>query len=514
MKESGSGTEAAFTGSERSQDINGHLRAIFQAFPDIYFHLEDDGKIIQCIAEEASVLGEKPEDLTGRYIQNVFPPEIADRLSEGIIRVLRTGEVNALEFSLQGQDSDRWYEARLVQLESSELVCIMRDITTHKRSEERVQRQYQKLAALRSIDIAITSSFDLSLTLSVFLGQVTAQLGVDAANVLLLNPRTQILEYTAGRGFRTNVLQHTYLRMGEGYAGLAALERRVINIPNLQGRKTDFLRSPTFFHESFQSYFGVPLIAKGQVKGVLEIFHRTPLNPDTEWFDFLETLAGQAAIAVDSATMMKELQRFNAELSLAYDETIEGWSRALDLRDRETEGHTQRVTEITLRLALELGIKEEDMIHVRRGALLHDIGKMGIPDTILFKPGPLDEHEWKVMYQHPRYAYEMLSPIAYLNQALDIPYYHHEKWDGSGYPLGLKGKQIPLAARIFAVADVYDALTSNRPYRNAWPHNNAVNYIRDESGKHFDPVVVDTFFSKIVNNGNGNGGNGYHSSSD
>jgi putative nucleotidyltransferase with HDIG domain len=179
------------------------------------------------------------------------------------------------------------------------------------------------------------------------------------------------------------------------------------------------------------------------------------------------------------------------ELSIAYDETIEGWSRALDLRDKETEGHTQRVTETTIKLARLFGLNEEEIIQVRRGALLHDIGKMGVPDGILLKPGPLTDDEWVIMRQHPQFAFDMLSPIYYLKSALDIPYCHREKWDGSGYPRGLEGEEIPLEARIFAVVDVWDALTSDRPYRPAWPEKKVLEHIQSQTGTHFDPQVVE-----------------------
>ena len=179
-------------------------------------------------------------------------------------------------------------------------------------------------------------------------------------------------------------------------------------------------------------------------------------------------LCAQAAIAVDNAQLFAELERRNLELRLAYDETIEGWARALDLRDHETEGHSRRVTEMTVALCQQLGASAEQLVQVRRGALLHDIGKMGIRDAVLLKPGQLTDEEWAEMKQHPQYAVELLSPIEFLRPALDIPQYHHEKWDGSGYPLGLKGEAIPLTARVFAVVDVWDALTSDRPYREAW----------------------------------------------
>jgi HD-GYP domain-containing protein (c-di-GMP phosphodiesterase class II) len=199
--------------------------------------------------------------------------------------------------------------------------------------------------------------------------------------------------------------------------------------------------------------------------------------------------------------MFTGLQRSNMDLTFAYDTTIEGWSRALDLRDKETEGHSQRVTSMTVDLARAMGVGESELVHLRRGALLHDIGKMGVPDSILLKPGPLTEEEWTSMRRHPQHAYDLLSPIVYLHLSLDIPYAHHEKWDGSGYPLGLKGEQIPLAARIFAVADVYDALLSDRPYRPAWTRERTLAYIAAQSGIYFDPQVVKTFLrSEMLRN--------------
>ncbi|KAF1086566.1 Cyclic di-GMP phosphodiesterase response regulator RpfG [Sporotomaculum syntrophicum] len=356
-----------------------------------------------------------------------------------------------------------------------------------------IKRHSEHLQALRNIDMAITSSLDLRVTFNVILDQVTAQLGIDAACILLLNKYTHTLEYAAGRGFLSKAIERSRFHLGEGYAGRAVLERRIVVIPNLTEAEGFCALTRLMADEGFISYYGVPLMAKGQVNGVLEIFHRAPLDPDHEWLYFLEALAGQAAIAIDNAALFDELQRSNVELTLAYNATIEGWAHALDLRDKGTEGHSRRVTEMTMRLARALGMSDAELVHVRRGALLHDIGKMGIPDRILLKPGPLTEEEWTTMYHHPVYAYEMLSSINYLRQALDIPYCHHEKWDGTGYPRGLKGEQIPLAARIFAVVDVWDALTSERPYRSAWPEGKVREHILEQSGKHFDPRVVEVF---------------------
>ncbi len=213
----------------------------------------------------------------------------------------------------------------------------------------------------------------------------------------------------------------------------------------------------------------------------------------TEELLLLQGLADQAAIAIENTTLFADLQLANEELSQAYESTIEGWSHALDLRDKETEGHTQRVTKMTVTLARAMGVGEEALVHIRRGALLHDIGKMGIPDDLLHKPGQLSAAEWVIMQKHPVYAYEFLSPIAYLRPALDIPYCHHEKWDGTGYPRGLKGEQIPFAARLFALVDVWDALCSDRPYRQGWPPEQVRAYIHGQAGLHFDPNIVPTF---------------------
>jgi HD-GYP domain-containing protein (c-di-GMP phosphodiesterase class II) len=339
----------------------------------------------------------------------------------------------------------------------------------------------------------ITSSMDLTLTLNVFLENTIKQLEVSAAAVLLHNPLLHTLEFAAGRGFRGDGISKLSLRIGEGYSGKAALERHLISVPDIAKADPPFTRSHLISGEGFIAFYAVPLIAKGQVKGVLEVFHRAHLKPDGDWLNFLETLAGQAAIAIDNAELFNRLHRSNAELMRAYDATIEGWSRALDLRDKETEGHTQRVTEMTLRLAERMGQNEEELIYIRRGALLHDIGKLGVPDGILLKPDTLTDEEWSVMKRHAQYAYDMLAPIDYLRPALAIPYCHHEKWDGTGYPRGLKGEEIPLAARIFAVVDVWDALRSDRPYRKGWSEGDVREHIRQQSGIHFDPQVVEVF---------------------
>jgi HD-GYP domain-containing protein (c-di-GMP phosphodiesterase class II) len=385
-----------------------------------------------------------------------------------------------------------------VAVNNAQLYSIaQRELVQRRETEKRLQLQLKRLSALQNINIAITTNIDLQIPLYLLLEQVTDELEVDAADVLLLDEEDQQLVFVAGQGFKTDALKYSKLDIGQGMAGRAAETGEIIYINNLNDELTSLHQSPLIVDEKFVAYFGVPLITKGKVKGVLEIFHRSELYPTEDWMDFLNTLTSETAIAVDNAQMFRDLEKSNLDLAVAYETTLEGWARTLELRDRETEGHSQRVMDLTLRLGRKLGITEDEIKHVQRGALLHDIGKMGVPDSILFKEGPLTEDEWVVMRKHPQFAYDMLSAIPFLEKAMDIPYCHHEKWDGSGYPRGLCGEEIPLSARIFAIVDVWDALRSDRPYRKAWSDEEALKEIKRGKGIHFDPVVVETFLDVI-----------------
>lgn len=391
-----------------------------------------------------------------------------------------------------------WFAGkRVFSIEEKRLLLSLADMTGNalKRARlmEETMRHMRQLQAVHEIDTAIRTSLNLDVLLDVLLRQVISQLKADAAGVLLCEEGKGLLEPTRAVGFHTNAYFSASIPLGMDTVSHAVREGRAFYISDLRSSRQAMARSFLLEMEEICAYAVVPLIAKAKPLGALEIFFRSPFFFDAEWKRFCEMLAQQGAIAVEHVRMFQELQRAHAELALAYDETIEGWSRALDLRDRETEGHTQRVTELTVRLAQAMNLPKEQIAHIRRGALLHDIGKMGVPDSILFKEGPLTEAEWAIMRLHPQFAYEMLSRIDYLQPALDIPYCHHEKWDGTGYPRGLKGTEIPLAARLFAVADVYDALTSDRPYRKAWSREAALEYIRQQAGKHFDPQVVELF---------------------
>jgi len=361
-----------------------------------------------------------------------------------------------------------------------------------------VQRHLHYVRLLHEVGLVISASTtDLPFSLNVILSQVAAQLKVDAVDILLLNSDNGHLEYTAGCGFLTGDSQDTSITLEwSGYSQLNP-GNRILQFPHLDEAGFDPARARQVKAEGFASYFGSPLVIKNQTRGLLEVFHRSPLDPDQEWLDFLEALSIQVAVGIDNIVMFENLQNTNFELEQAYDTTLEGWSRALDLRDRETEGHSRRVTDMTVALGQALGLGPEELVHLRRGALLHDIGKMGVPDEILRKPDRLTEDEWLKMRMHPKFAYDLLKPVAFLRPALDIPYCHHEKWDGTGYPRGLKGEAIPRSARIFAILDVWDALNADRPYSAAWPEDQIITYIQSQKGLHFDPQIVDVFMKNL-----------------
>jgi PAS domain S-box-containing protein/putative nucleotidyltransferase with HDIG domain len=485
------------------EESESKFRRLVEYLPAIVYMnaVGDAGSTLYVSPQIKTLLGYTPEEwLTDPKLwSKTLHPEDREQILAQVAAINFSKEPFDMEYRLIARDGRQvWMHDKAVLVSDLEgrpqfWQGIMLNITERRQAEERIRRQLEHLTALSAIDRFIAANFDLALSLSEVLTHVTAELGIDSADILILNSFSQMLEFGAQRGFYNKAVRWTEVRLSESFAGRAALERQLVQI-DILGDNPDSLTLPDrMTGEHFVCYYGVPLIAKGQVKGVLEVYHRAPLEPDPEWFDFLNALAGRAAIAIENSTLFESLQQSNSELALAYDATIEGWSRALDLRDKETEGHTQRVTELTVKLARAFGLGAAELVQVRWGSLLHDIGKMGVPDGILLKPGPLTDEEWVAMKKHPTFAHEMLAPIRYLQLALDIPYCHHEKWDGTGYPQGLKGAQIPLVARIFAVVDVWDALNSDRPYRAAWTEARAREHIRTSSGTYFDPQVVDVF---------------------
>jgi PAS domain S-box-containing protein len=458
-----------------------------------------EGRIEYVNPKFTSITGYSVGDVVGKRPSILKSGETAEEEYQRLQETVASGKEWRGVFQNRKKNGELFWASASISPVTDELgrmthiLAVEEDITERMKAEAQIQQQLDRLGALRAIDMAISASLDPQITFNILLQHVIKQLGVDAANILMFNKQTQMLEFACGVGFRTDALRHTHLRIGKGYAGKAALERRMVAMPDLASDLGEFTRAPQLKQEEFVSYFAVPLCAKGQVKGVLETFHRSPLNPDEEWIHFLEALAAQGAIALDNASLFEDLQRSNEELVVALDTMLEGWGRSLELREVGKEGHTERVAMNTVRLAREIGIRDAEMVHIRRGAILHDIGEIGVPEHILLKPGSLSDQEMDEIRRHPEYAHQLLSDVRHLQPSIDIPYCHHERWDGKGYPRGLRESEIPLAARIFAVADVWDAMRSDRPYRKARTDREALAYIQEQSGSHFDPKIVELF---------------------
>ncbi len=486
----------------QSQEL---LQTVVTGAPVIVFALDRQGVYTLAEGRGLDALGLKAGQAVGCRAED---PAISLPIHADDIRRALVGESFASVNDINGLA----FDTRLSPLRDREgsisgVIGVATDITARKQAEHEISTlnnqlgvRLERIAALRRVDMTIRGSMDLKVTLNTLLDQVMGQLDVHAAAVLLLDPHARTLTEVTSLGLRGAVAARPPVLLGEGAVGRAALTRAPVQVDASSLAEPATGRTAALADQGLMVTYAIPLVAKGLVKGVLEVAHRTHLDTSLEWGDFLESLADQAAIATDNAALFAELQTSNAEMMLAYDATIEGWSRALDLRDKETEGHTQRVTRLSIRLAQAVGMSGAELTNVRRGALLHDIGKMGIPDAILLKPGPLDPEEWAIMRRHPEYAHQWLSPVSFLRPALEIPYCHHEKWDGTGYPRGLRGEQIPLAARLFAVVDIWDALRSDRPYRAAWPVERVIEHIRGLAGTHLDPAIVQLFLRTIAQN--------------
>jgi PAS domain S-box-containing protein len=461
-------------------------------------------------ARTAEALGFRTLELAGKDRRDLIHP--ADRkLFQALVARLegRPGERDAITYRMRDAHGRwHWLEGTITNLvadpDVGAFVLAYHDVTERMRAAEaasalvaQLERRVQHMQALRRVDMAITNAVDVGLALDIFLEQVQTLLAVDAAGVLLFDERARTLQPAAARGFDAEPARSTFVGLGEALAGFAALEQRTVYVHDLQREQRWGSVVAPASQQGFQAYWAVPMLTKGQLQGVIELYATRAFVPEPQWYEFLETFADQGAIAVESALLFRSLERSNAELQLAYEKTIAGWAYALDLKDEETAGHSQRVTQMAVRLAQRAGVDHGDLIHIQRGALLHDIGKMGVPDSILLKRGALTEGERWLIEQHTVYARDLLAPIDFLRPAIDIPYSHHERWDGGGYPQGLIGEEIPLAARIFAIVDVYDALTSERPYRHAWTREATLDHIQHEAGKHFDPGLVAVFMAMI-----------------
>ncbi|MFN2144373.1 MAG: HD-GYP domain-containing protein [Anaerolineales bacterium] len=361
------------------------------------------------------------------------------------------------------------------------------------------QLPINQLSALLKVSNALASSLEPQEILQIAINSVIELLNIETGAIytleeenLFLGATTPPLPVDFPEVLRfANLNDHPHLRQ-------AIQQKKHVYLRNARDEELSPEEQIVVDSRSLVSILYFPLLLKDQPIGAFIIGTTADVREFDECeIDLCKILSSQASYAIANAKLYKETQQALFSLTRAYDETLAGWSRMIDLRDHVTDAHTRRVTNLTINLARRMGIPEKDLDHIQKGALLHDIGKIGISDAILQKPGALTDDEWEIMRSHPGIAYEILSEIDYLKPALEIPYCHHEKWNGTGYPRKLKGKEIPLAARIFAIIDVYDALTSDRPYRKAWSHQKALDYIKGQSGEYFSPAVVDEFLEML-----------------
>ena len=352
-----------------------------------------------------------------------------------------------------------------------------------------------QLGALMGIGRAINSSLGLKRVLEEVMDSLIALMRAERGFLMLRDSSSGELSVRIARGIDHVNLEEEAFIVSRTIVGKVASTGEAILTTNAQ-EDPRFQNQMSVAAYQLRSILCAPLKIKNELIGVIYVDNRARSGIFKEHDrEVIRAFSDQAAVAIDNAQLFEDLQDKNEELEKAYQATLEGWVSALDMRDKETEGHTQRVRVLTERLARSMGVSEDQMIHITRGALLHDIGKMAIPDGILLKPGPLTDEERELIKRHPQLAYDMLRRIDFLLPAIDIPYCHHEKWDGTGYPRGLKGEDIPFAARIFPVIDVWDALTSDRPYRKAMHHEEVREHIKADSGTHFDPRVVEAFLA-------------------
>jgi putative nucleotidyltransferase with HDIG domain len=354
-------------------------------------------------------------------------------------------------------------------------------------------RQSQ-LGALMGVGRAINSSLGLNRVLEEVMDTLIELMRAERG-FLMLRESTGELVVRIGRGIAHVSLEEASFKVSQTVVRRVAERGEPVLTTNAQNDPR-FVGQVSIAAFQLRSILCAPLKIKNDLIGVIYVDNRARAGIFQEHdLALIMAFANQAAVAIDNARLFDNLQAKNRELEDAYQATLEGWVQALDMRDKETEGHSQRVSILTQRLARSLGVSDEELVHITRGALLHDIGKMAISDKILLKPGKLTDDERAVMQKHPEYAYDMLKRIDFLYPAIHIPYCHHEKWDGTGYPRRLKGEEIPFPARIFPAIDVYDALISNRPYRGGLPVDQVREMIRKDSGTHFDPQVVEAFLA-------------------
>jgi len=479
---------------------------LYEYAPSAYHLLTPDGTLTDVNHRWCELLGYRREDVLGRAIFDFVVEEERELAKASFEKKKQSRQLytEGSERNFKTKDGTvrtfKTYDFFVLDQRQNitSVQTTIEDITERKQAEESSRHHLKDLEMLYENSLRINSFLNAEeIGRQVIDTIIRKGLSWRHVAVHLYHPEKQKVEMLVHSypGLRAEEQHSEKQRLNrlisnpnEGFVGWVIKHGELIRCGNVTEDRRYIMAYP-----DIHSGIYVPMVVGDRVTGVISV-ESEQADAFTEADEhLLVTLSAQASVAMENARLFSEIENSHLDLTLAYDETIEGWSKALDFRDKETEGHSKRVTELSWKLARGLGLNQTELLNIRWGALLHDIGKMGIPDAILLKPSSLTELEWMIMKKHTTFAFEWLSPIAYLQKALDIPYCHHEKWDGTGYPRGLKGKEIPLAALLFAIVDVYDALISDRPYRKAWTNAKALEYIEEQRGIHFDPKVVSKF---------------------
>lgn len=501
---------------EKLRELAGSLEAIIQTSPLAIYVIDPSGKVTLWNPACEKMFGWKAKEALSQPLP-IIPPGSQEEFHR-LRQIVLDGQPFADQEILRQRKNG---EPIYLSLSTAPLydpggnvnsvLAIAADVTHRKEYEEELKSLNRTLRTISECNMILVRSRDRQTLLDDICRLIVEVGGYAMAWIGLVdegNPETMraASHYGLNGGCTANIQRHWLGHPGEG----SPLRRAVQSGQVVILEEEQIREQAAFFHAGpepcrFNTLIAFPLNAGQKTIGVLAIFSARPEPFNPPEIELLQELADDLAYGVNalSAELARhqaeeQLKLANQELMEAYDATLLGWANALELRERETAGHSRRVVKLTLEMARRMGMQEDEILHVYRGALLHDIGKLGIPDNILLKPATLTDEEWVIMKQHPTFAYDLLSPIPYLRPALDIPYCHHERWDGGGYPRGLSGEDIPLPARIFAVVDVWDALASHRPYRPAWPEKAILDYLAEQAGKAFDPRVVKAFFDAIA----------------
>lgn len=499
------------------------FRILYNESPDMYTTIEaGTGKILMCNQTLLDETGFIETEVIGIPIYKLCHYESLRKAKTVFETFYQTGRIRDEELILRRIDGTQIpvsLNIDAIRDEEDRIlygICSWRDITQRLHLQQQAQRYLNQQVAANELALGLGETLELSEIYQILYKHVQKLMDADGFGVSFYDPKAMILRagyiisegqevdvshvpqlalQPEGKGFQSDVIRSGQYRYVEDFQKtIKNFNTKYIIEKNGSAKKKADPEEPLV-----QSALFAPMKRRGETIGVMSIqsYHLDAYSQDD--IDLFSSLANVASISIQNAELFKSVESARSEIAEAYDSTLEGWAKALELRDMETEGHSRRVVDLTVKLAMHMGLNSEELTQIQRGALLHDIGKMSVPDAILQKPGKLSDDEWNVMRLHPVYAYRWLSPIKYLRPCLDIPRFHHEHWDGSGYPTGLQGDSIPLPARIFAIIDVWDALLSDRPYREAWSKERAIEYIKYQSGQHFDPRVVKAFLEMIEN---------------